>query len=195
MREDRRLFHLTVALAGMWCALVACHQSEHVPVARDPVLNPSDQTFISEAEQLVDRDSALSTFVEGQSRSAEIKKYADTVTADDSAALQKLQNAINKYKLNESSAASGQQTTAAQLKGLSSRALDRKFVSLIIQDDETAIGIFQKETESPGDADLRQYAVATLPALQNELKTAQELQTKVSPAATKKVRTNRKRRL
>jgi predicted outer membrane protein len=136
---------------------------------------------------LASRDRALSTFVEAKSTSGEVQRYARTVIQDDSEALQKLKDLIQKHEIKEPPA--GEQfRDAAQLKSLWRKGLDRQFVSLMIQDDENAIAIFWKEVESPANPDLRTYARDLLPALQSELKQGRDLQKKVSTNGAPQVR-------
>jgi putative membrane protein len=175
------------ALAGTFFAVAACRQIERVKAESKPALSQSDQDFIIETELLASRDHALGTFVKDKSASGEIQRYAQTVIQDDSEALQKLKDLIQKHEIKEPPA--GEQfRDAAQLKSLWRKGLDRQFVSLMIQDDENAIAIFREEVESPANPDLRTYASNLLPALQRELKQGRDLQKKVSMDGATQVR-------
>jgi putative membrane protein len=192
MRTICRSILLSTALAGMSGAFVACHHAEPVKTDRDPALSQGGQSFIAETEQLATQDREFGTLVRDRSASAAVKKYADIVIKDDSGALEKLAVVIQKYRLKEPSPAGERLKDDAKLKSLSRKALDRQFVSLIVRDDEHAVAMLQEEAHSQADPDLRQYASDILPAFQSDLKKAQDLQAKTSPAKVRSGSSKRK---
>jgi putative membrane protein len=62
----------------------------------------------------------------------------------------------------------------AKLEKLSGAAFDRSYISMMVQDHKKDVADFQKESNSGKDGDVKSFASATLPTLQDHLKMAQD---------------------
>jgi putative membrane protein len=186
MNKSFRLVILSVLVGGVMFGITACHRHEKVQAAREPVLSQSDRNFITQAEDDNVQGRALGQFVKETSRNKDVKNYADTLVIDHSDALQKLGEIMQKYGIKQPTTAPEERSeAAAPLKGLSRRAVDRKFVDLMVQDHEKAIVIFQQEASSAEDGYVRHCAINLLPTLDYHLKKAQELQPRMAQLGRK----------
>jgi putative membrane protein len=186
MSKGFRLVILSVVFGGVLVGVSACHRNEKVQAAPDPVLSQNDKNFIIQAEEDNIQEGAMGRLAKENSRNKAIKNYADTLVKDQSDALQKLTDIMQKYGVKQPTAPSGDRPQeVAQLKGLSRRAFDRKFVNLVVQDHEKAIATFQREANSAEDGDVRHYAINMLPTIDNHLKKAQELETRMAKSVRK----------
>jgi putative membrane protein len=71
------------------------------------------------------------------------------------------------------------QTQASNLQNLSGQQFDFQYARDQIQDHLMAIDLFQKETNSGGDMDIRNLAGTTLPMLKDHLRLARSLESQV----------------
>jgi putative membrane protein len=68
-----------------------------------------------------------------------------------------------------------QKQAAQKLAGLSGDAFDKAYADQMVKDHEDAVALFDKESTSGNDADLKAFAGMTLPTLQDHLKMAKAL--------------------
>jgi putative membrane protein len=176
-------FHRSVLGFVISCAVLtitSCQQrQQQVQAPHDPVLTPTDKDFIAQADQDYIQERALSQLVAAKSTNKRIKTYADTLFKEHSDALQKLDVIMQKYGVKEPESPEEQQKAVAPLARLPHRSLDREFVKLMVDDHTKAVAVFQQEANSAGDGDVRRYAIDQLPMLDNHLKQARELETKI----------------
>jgi putative membrane protein len=159
--------------------MTSCQQRQQVQAAHDPVLTPTDKDFIAQAEKDYIQERALSQLVATKSADKRIKSYADNLFKEHSDALQKLDAIMQKYGVKEPESPEEQQKAAAPLARLPRKSLDREFVKLMVEDHTKAMAVFQQEANTAGDSDVRHYAIDQLPMLDNHLKQARELETKI----------------
>ena len=174
MRNSFASVLLTLAIAGA-ASIAGCQNKNTVQAVREPALSETENTFVIEAEKAGAQQRALGGFINEQSNNKQIKLYADMLVKHGSESLEKLGDIKRKYGLSNSEAPP---IVAGEFKGLTRRALDQKFVKLILQDQEKAITLFQQQAQSAQDNDVRQYASGLLPTLQSDFKQGQDLQMK-----------------
>ena len=61
---------------------------------------------------------------------------------------------------------------------------DREFVRVMVDDHHDAVELFRAEASGGADAELRNFAAATLPTLQAHLQHAQSLAARIAPSAS-----------
>ena len=69
---------------------------------------------------------------------------------------------------------------------------DRAYMASQVRAHRDAVSLFQKESKSGKDAELKSFAATTLPALQEHLKMARDLKTSVAAAGNVKAPGDRK---
>ena len=72
------------------------------------------------------------------------------------------------------------QSMAQKMSALSGEKFDREYAKMMVSDHKKAIAEFQKEAQRGADPELKAFAAAKLPALQEHLRMAQRLNDKVS---------------
>lgn len=71
-----------------------------------------------------------------------------------------------------------------KLSGLSGAEFDKRFAGMMVTDHVKAVSHFEKGTKEAKDSDVKSFAEKTLPTLQEHLKMARELNTKVGGQPT-----------
>lgn len=176
---SRIAFDAAICAAGI--GLAACSGPEKAQATAKPEFSVAERNFVTEAQKASTQELDLGNFVKQKSKDKEIRSYADTVIKDENDALQKLGTIMQKYQMTSASEAQAQ-AVPADFKGLSRKALDRKFVSLAVENDQKAIAMLQEEANSGANGDLKEYAGAELAAFQSDLKRAENLQKKMPEA-------------
>lgn len=72
------------------------------------------------------------------------------------------------------------QAAMQKMAGLSGEKFDREYAKMMVSDHKKTVSEFQKEAGRGADPDLKAFAAAQLPALQEHLRMAQRLNDKVS---------------
>jgi uncharacterized protein (DUF305 family) len=178
---------LYVAIGGIVLGLTGC-QTDVKPQPSEPVLSSTDKAFVMDAQLNRAQQRALGDFIKAKSKNKEIKQFAETLVNSNSDELQKLNTIIQKYHIEP--AAGEDQQAVAPLNGLSRQALDRKFVKLIVEHQQKEVSSYQGEADAAKTTDVGQFAANALSGLQDDLKKAEALQTKLEPK-TKQARAHK----
>ena len=72
------------------------------------------------------------------------------------------------------------QAAVRKLSALSGEKFDREYARMMVGDHKKAVAEFQKEAERGADPDIKAFAAAQLPALQEHLRMAQRLNDKIA---------------
>jgi putative membrane protein len=179
MIKPLRLAALNFVIGCGLLGMTACRHQEPVQAVHNPVLTQADRNFIARAEEDNIQERAISQLVAAKSGNKRVRNYADTLFKGHSDALEKLDAIMQKYSMKPQASPEEQQEATAQLARLSRRSLDRQFIKLMVDNHAKAIAVFQQEANSAKDGDVRHYAIDQLPMLDNDLKQARELQTKM----------------
>lgn len=175
------LVMMNVVLGGILIGTASCHRKNEpaAPAPEKPVLSQTDKNFMSQAEANNRQERDIAAVVKQRTRNDNVRKYADTLVTDYSAALQKLAGLTGKYGMEMQTISDRQPAAIKEFQAMAPRTLDKQFLTLMVQDHQRAIGLFQEETRSAQANDVREYASDTLPTLESHLKEAEELQAKV----------------
>lgn len=111
---------------------------------------------------------------------ADVKAFANRLIKDHTAANQELMKIMKTKRIADAPAAPKQDAWQSQ----TGAAFDRGFVDHAIEHHEKDIALFETESKSGSDPELKAFATKTLPALREHLKIAQGLKSKV-PGTTK----------
>jgi predicted outer membrane protein len=170
---------LYVAIGGMVLCLTGCGADVKPQSASEPVLSPTDKAFVINAQLNTRQQRVLGNFIKTKSKNKEVKQYAEALVNSDSDELQELDTIMQKYHIEPSTGE--EQQAVAPLNGLSRQALDRKFVGLIVEDQQKAVTSYKGEADAAKTTDIGQFAAGALSGLQSDLKKAEALQAKLEP--------------
>lgn len=159
--------NLRFVLAG--AILVASGAASAAPSA-------TDTDFVTKAAQAGMAEVAAGRMAEKQGHSAATKAFGQRMVADHTKAGDALKVAAQKSGARVPTTMSDAQKEAGEkLAGLSGAAFDDAYAAQMVKDHEEAVALFDKESTSGSDADLRAFAGKTLPTLQEHLKMAKAL--------------------
>jgi putative membrane protein len=149
--------------------LVACGVSSAAPSA-------ADSDFVMKAGQAGIAEVAAGRMAEKQGQSAATKAFGKRMVADHTKAADALKRAAEKSGATMPTTMSDAQKQAGEkLAGLKGDAFDKAYAEQMVKDHEEAVALFDKESTSGSDSDLKAFAGMTLPTLQDHLKMAKAL--------------------
>ena len=145
----------------------------------------SDQHFMKEAAQGGMAEVELGQLAAERASSAEVKEFAQRMVKDHSQANDQLkQIASQKGVTLPNSLSAKDQATKNKLSKLSGDAFDQAYMSDMRKDHKADIAVFQKESASGKDPDVKQFASQTLPTLKDHLKQAESVSPKLTSSTT-----------
>jgi putative membrane protein len=184
-------FALILSLATL--ALASCQRSggtvqaarePNQPAATEPsntnAVSGADKDFVLQAEKDNIQQRVLGNMAQEKSQNSAVKEYGKMLVKDDNGALQKLVVVMKKYGLHQPKGLPEERSEAVkEVQGLSGPDFDKKFVSIMIADNQKAISTFRHQAATTQNADVRDYAKNQLSTLEKHLKDAQDLQSKL----------------
>jgi putative membrane protein len=160
---------MNIRLVFAGALFVACGSAFAAPSA-------TDADFVMKAGQAGIAEVAAGRMAEKQGQSAATKAFGKRMVADHTKAGDALKRAAEKSGAKMPTTTSEEQKQAAEkLAGLSGAAFDKAYAEQMVKDHEEAVALFDKESTSGSDADLKAFAGMTLPTLQDHLKMAKAL--------------------
>jgi len=149
-------------------------------VARDDTAKGGDQEFVTKASAGGLAEVNTSNMALKQATSGDVKEFARHMIKDHTKSNKELISLADKkgFKVAEKMDAKHQKM-AEKLSGLSGAAFDKAYMEGQVKDHEDTIRLFEKQSKSGKDEDLRGWAGKTLPTLKEHLKHAKEVHGKV----------------
>jgi putative membrane protein len=160
-------------------------------LADEAELAGQDTQFLAKAIISGRGEVELSQIAAQKASQPQVKQFAERMVKDHTAVNDKLMNEAQRHKI-ETTGTYGTpplepnqkaQMTKEQLEGLSGDKLDKAYMQRMIQDHVQAVALFQDEAKNGKDRQLRDLASDTLPTLQDHLKQAREIGSKVGVAS------------
>ena len=112
----------------------------------------------------------LSKVALATSANADVKKYAQMIVDEHTAAASKLSNiAASKQITLPASLSDESKKSVDDLSKKKAKDFDKAYVNMMIDDHKKAVDAFKKESENSTDTDLKSFATETLPTLQKHL--------------------------
>lgn len=140
-----------------------------------------DRSFVKKAIQGNYAEVALGKLAEQRGRSDGVKSYGKMLASDHSQANEKATALAGRIGVKAPSGPSlKQKMTYRRMAALKGGAFDKQFVDHMVKDHQKDIKDYQQHTSGSGP--VSNYAKETLPTLDKHLKTAQDLESKVSSA-------------
>lgn len=135
-----------------------------------------DVRFVTAASAAGDTEIMAARLAQTQGKSAKVKSFAATMLADHGKANDQLKDIAQKdgYTISMSPT-SDQQNSLAKLRSLHGKDFDTAYTQMMMKDHRDAVALFQTESTSGMDGDLKSFAAHTLPTLQHHLALANAL--------------------
>jgi len=153
-------------------------------------LEGPDVKFISEAIQGGMAEVELGKLATSKAGAADVKKFAQTMVDDHTAANKKLTDLAAKYKVEQDGTygtpplklPEKAQAVHDRLAQLSGKEFDRAYMKQMVEDHQTTVALFKTEAKDGKNAEVKSLAEATLPTLEHHLSMARDLSKEVQAA-------------
>jgi putative membrane protein len=133
-------------------------------------------SFIKEASQGNNAEIAMATTAETKAQNADVKKFAEHIRKDHTDANQKLQPIAQAHGVTISATADPKhQKKMDRMQQMTGDQFDKEFMKDMLRDHQQTITKFETATKEIPEADVKQYAQTTLPALREHLQQAKEV--------------------
>jgi putative membrane protein len=148
----RLIYVLALGLVGGGVALAA---------------NVSDKTFVDKAAAGGVAEVKLSKLAMDKSDSTEVKQFARKMVEDHTKAGVELKQIAEKQSIPVPSAMDAEhQKVYDQLSKLSGPAFDQEYMRAMASDHDEAVKLFKQQSEHGQDAELKSFAMKTLPTIE-----------------------------
>jgi len=180
-----------MALPAAWLALAACGVSAQTaqpssgaasaasaPAARARGPGRNDQQFVRKAARSGMAEVQLGRLGQERASNPRVKAFAERMVSDHGAANEELLALARKKGIDEMpKEIDGEHRRAAErMQRLNGVAFDRAFMRQMAEDHRKAVSEFERAAKrDDGDADIKAFAAAKLPTLQEHLRHAEGL--------------------
>ena len=166
-----RSFFAALALVLSFGADAADRKSDYGKVSK------GDRTFMIEAANDSLAEIELGKLAQQNAASEDVKKFAQRMVDDHSAASKELEPVAGKLGVTLPTAPQGKHRR--MVKDLSKKTgakFDRDYVDDMVKDHKRALKLFEKQAQKAEAEELRKFAAGQLPTLHEHLKMAEDLQ-------------------
>ncbi len=140
----------------------------------------NDKDFFQKATTGNMMEIQLAKMALNQSQNNEVKQFAQRILDDHNKVKQQLQTIASKDNLAEPRDMDRSQHRAVKsLSGKKGHDFDKAFTKHMVNDHKDDIKLFDKASKDAKNADLKHFAAQQLPVLNDHLKMAKDLETKV----------------
>lgn len=140
---------------------------------------PAAGDFWTKAAQSGLAEVELSQLAQSNAQSADVKQFAQMMIADHTKANNELKSlAAGKNVTLPTSIDTKHQALRDQLSSMKGAEFDKAYVDAMVQDHQEAVSLFQTQSQSAQDADVKAWAAKTLPTLQTHLDRIKAIQAK-----------------
>ena len=136
----------------------------------------TDTDFYTEAMKGDQKEIAVSQMVAKQSTNADVKALANKIVSDHQALDKKVKAAAG----SKVTPPAADTTMTSALEGKTGSDLDRAYVDMMVTDHQTDIPKFENASQNASTDEAKKLATDALPKLRDHLKTAQDVQQKLS---------------
>ncbi|ACC74377.1 DUF4142 domain-containing protein [Paraburkholderia phymatum] len=168
-RSFRSLLRACALPAAIALGAAAC-----LPASAQTQLSPGDTQFAQDASQAGATEIAASKLALSSSSNAQVKKFAQQMIADHTKLARSLDVVATQKGLGKSPGADS--ALIGKLQGLKGDDFDKLYIDEVaVSGHQKAVELFQKESESGTDAQLKAAATRALPTIRHHLAMAQQL--------------------
>jgi putative membrane protein len=141
----------------------------------------TDMQFATTAAKGSIAEVALGQMAATKAQSADVKAFGQRMATDHKKAGDELNAAGKADGVTIPQGLTGEHNADAQkLSKLSGAEFDREYMKLMVDDHKKDIALFEKESNSGKDSNVKQFAARTLPTLKEHLRMAEEIESKMS---------------
>jgi putative membrane protein len=139
-------------------------------------LSGKDKSFVKEAAIGGIAEVQLGRLASEKAVSPDVKQFAQQIVDDHSKANDQLTALAKQKNIDVPAELTGKPASAfKRLSNLSGPDFDREYMKLMLDDHKKEVSGFRRQSEKSEDADLKAFAMETLPTLEAHLVTAQRL--------------------
>jgi putative membrane protein len=143
-----------------------------------------DRKFVATAGEAGAAEVEMARVAMDRAQSSDVKNFASRMVSDHEKAGEDLDKiAASKGMPVDDKMSAKDQAELDRLRKLQGANFDREYVKSQLAAHKAAVALFDKESKSGNDRDLKQFAASTLPTLRDHLQLAQQL-SKSSPRAS-----------
>ncbi|NKJ46137.1 DUF305 domain-containing protein [Burkholderia sp. SG-MS1] len=170
---------MTVALGLSVASIGAVHaQASDAPASEAPVggtkLSPADTQFVQDASTADATEIAASKIALKNSNDPHVRKFAQQMIADHTKLSHGMAALVSKKGFN--TAPSADSALVGKLQSLKGKAFDQAYVEQIgVEAHQRAVDLFERQSQSGTDAQLKAAAAKALPIIKHHLAMAQQL--------------------
>jgi putative membrane protein len=151
-------------------------------------LSSADSKFVKEAAVGGMEEVSLGQLAAQKATDPDVKNFGQKMVDDHSKANDQLKQVASQKGITVPSALpASKQKEVDHLSKLSGAAFDKKYVSMMVQDHKKDVAEFKKESTKAKDSDVKSFASATLPTLQDHLKMIEDISAKMHPTKSAKM--------
>lgn len=140
----------------------------------------TDSDFVQMAGLASNAEIELSQLALQTSKNARVRYYAEKMVADHTQSAKELKQLASRKGLTVPSGLDEMHRKSADsLARLPNTQFDQAYMDQMIADHEQAVTLFRQQTQTGADDGLRQFAIRMLPHLQEHLRQAREIRSKL----------------
>ena len=172
---------LLAALATAAALLIGARSAAATPGNDSPPPpNNPDAKFAAAASAANVKELQASGTAQGKALSDDVKKFARKMAEDHAKANQELSVLIVKKGMKCATGAESEILAPLQeLKKLSGAEFDKRYMTMMVQDHRSCLGLYESQGKGGQDPDFKELAEKRLPMLKEHLKLAEETAAKV----------------
>jgi putative membrane protein len=155
-------------------------------------IDKRDRDFVRDAAKASLAEVEEGKMAQSHAQNPEVAQFAKKMVDDHGQANEKLKS-IAQAKGIEVPSDVDKSDKKANQKLEKSKNFDRDYTAAQVKDHKKAVKLFESEAKSGKDPELKQFAQATLPTLQEHLRMSQDLEKKVKSTRTETSQMNRDR--
>jgi putative membrane protein len=172
MQNVTRTFHGVAILGALAFSPMLMAQANSGAAAP----TKQDTTFVAKASAANMTEIQASKLADSRAQSEAVKTFAARMITDHTKAGDELSTISQKDGFTPSgSPMPTQQKALAKLESLNGAAFDKAYSSMMLKDHYGAVALFEKESASGKNDDLKSFAKQTLPTLKEHLAMAKKL--------------------
>jgi putative membrane protein len=154
------------------------------PMAVTRALSAQDRKFVAIAGEAGGAEVEMARIAMERAESSDVKNFASRMVSDHQKAGDELDKiASNKGVKVDDKLSAQDQAELNRLTKLEGASFDREYVKSQLAAHKAAVALFDKESKSGNDSELKGFAASTLPTLQDHLQLVQQLSKSASRAA------------
>ncbi|HEY2021782.1 DUF4142 domain-containing protein [Paraburkholderia sp.] len=180
LRYSLQVLTAVLAAVGLSAASIelACAQASDAPASAAPIhdtkLSPADQQFVLDASKSDATEIAASKIALKNSSDPRVKKFAQQMIKDHTKLSRSMAALVSKKGFTP--APSADSALVGKLQTLHGTAFDQAYVEQIgVEAHQRAVDLFQQQSESGTDSQLKAAAKEALPIIKHHLQMAQQL--------------------